>query len=223
MPFGGGPEAQVSTRSDARDAGWVDSTTIMVAGQSDSGMHAALVDVRTGAVQRSLDLPDSLIVDLVPLPDGWAWIPASVDRIVVQRGGNKLEIPKPPSMTLLQGIKVDPAAQRFVGVGWTAQGDSLRVAVVPVTGGPWTTWMSAPAEQGAARFADDGSVVFVRSDTPESVVLYRLTAPDKPETLGRIRMSVLSASVSGDLKRMALLAATYRGDAFISKVVETGR
>ncbi len=223
MPFDGGAEAQIATRSDAREAGWVDSTTLLVGGQSASGMHAALVDVHTGAVQRSLDLPDSLIVDLVPLPDGWAWIPATADRIIIQRGGNRLEIPKPTSMAFLQGVRVDRAGQRFVGVGWNSQGDSIRVAVVPVTGGPWAIWMSAPAEQGVARFADDGSVVFVRSDTPESVVLYRLTAPDKPETLGRVRMSVLSATVSGDLKRMALLAASYRGDAFMSKVVETGR
>ena len=71
MPFEGGAETQVATRSDAREAGWIDSTTLIVGGQSDSGMHAALIDVRTGTVVRSLDLPDSLIVDLVALPDGW--------------------------------------------------------------------------------------------------------------------------------------------------------
>lgn len=40
----------------------------------------------------SIDIADSLVVSVIPLPDGWAWIPATKDRVVVQRGGKTSEI-----------------------------------------------------------------------------------------------------------------------------------
>ena len=51
--------------------------------------------MRNGATSRTVDLPDSLVRDVVPLPDGWAWMPASSDRLIVRRGDKTTEIPKP--------------------------------------------------------------------------------------------------------------------------------
>ena len=48
--------------------------------QTATGVRVSLVDVRTGAPGRSIEIGDSLASSVVPLPDGWAWIPATRAR-----------------------------------------------------------------------------------------------------------------------------------------------
>jgi hypothetical protein len=80
-------------------------------------------------------------------------------------------------------------------------------------------WATSPAEQGGARFLADGSVLFAPWDTPESIVLYRVREPGRMERLGSAPRPTAGLSVSGDLKRVALLESTYRGDAYMSRIV----
>ena len=187
--------------------------------QVEGGSRVNLIDVRTGNISRTVDLPDSLVRDVVPLPDGWAWVPAGADRIIVQRGDKRAEIKKPDWFVALYIVDYDAANQRLLMLGWGPSQDSLGVAVVPVDGGTTVMWAKDFAERGAARFIDNGALLFQPWDTPESIVLYRVTAPGKMQRLGKVPRSVAGVSISDDLKRAMVLEADYHGDAFMSRVV----
>ena len=136
LPFAGGSETPLSTRSDVRGARWVDSVTVSVSSPTSAGIHVGLIDVRTGTPGPSVDIPDSLASGVSRLPDGWAWVPSSADKVIVQRGGKTIEIPRPAWFGELTDVDVDPAGSRLVLVGWNAGTfDSLGVAVVPLEGG----------------------------------------------------------------------------------------
>jgi hypothetical protein len=220
LPFGGGSETPLNLPGSPRDASWIDSVTLAVSKQTATGVHVGLVDVRSGAVGRSVDIADSLVADVTPLPDGWAWIPATKDRVVVQRGGKTIEIRKPTWFGELNGVAADVMGQRLAVLGWNAGTyDSIGVAVVPVGGGTAAIWAVSAAEQGAARFLDDGSILFTPWDTPESAVLYRVAGPGRAERLGSVPRPIAGISLSNDLKRAAVLESNYHGDAYMSRIV----
>ena len=220
LPFKGGSETQLSTRSDVRGARWIDSVTVAFTSPTAAGIQVGLIDVRTGAPGPSVDIPDSLAVGVSRLPDGWAWVPSSADKVIVDRGGKKIEIPRPAWFGELTDLDVDPAGTRLVLVGWNAGTfDSLGVAVVPVDGGTPVFWAAAAAERGSARFLGDGSVLFAPWDTPESIVFYRLSGSGKEERLGKVPRSVAGITVSDDLKRAVVIESDYHGDAYMSRIV----
>ncbi|HUR95167.1 MAG TPA: protein kinase [Gemmatimonadales bacterium] len=218
LPFGGGSETQLSVTG--REAYWADSVTLLVTKQTDAGVRVSAVDVRSGSTVGSVDIADSLLAGVTRLPDGWAWIPATHDRIVVQRGGTKTDIPKPAWFGELVGLSADPTGRRIAMTGWNAATyDSIGLAVVPVAGGDPTLWTADAAEQGGMRFLDDGSVLFMPWDTPESAVLYKVSGAGRAERLGKIPRPTAGISISRDLKRVALLESTYHGDAYMSRIV----
>jgi len=219
QPFAGGSETPLNVPAGTRVSKWIDSVTVEFGNQTDGGSRVNLMDVRTGAISRTVDLPDSLVRDVVPLPDGWAWVPASSDRLVVRRGDTTTEIAKLAWFTTIYMLDVDAAGQRLLMVGWGRTQDTLGVAVVPVDGGTPVMWARSFAERGPARFLDDGSILFQPWDTPESIVLYKVTAPEKMQRLGKVPRSVAGVNLSDDLKRAIVLEADYHGDAFMSRVV----
>jgi hypothetical protein len=93
------------------------------------------------------------------------------------------------------------------------------VAVVPAAGGTPAIWTVSAAEEGDARFLNDGSLLFTPWDTRESAVLYRLTGPDRVERLGSVPRPIAAISLSSDLKRAAVLESRYHGDAYMSRIV----
>ena len=178
LPFGGGNETPLNIPGSASNARWTDSVTVIVSRQTATGIRVSLIDVRNGAVGRSTDIADSLVTSVTPLPEGWAWIAPTKDRVVVQRGGKTFDIPKSAWFGELVGLSSDPAGQRLAITGWNAGTyDSVGVAVVPVVGGTPVLWATSAAEQGAAGFLDDGAILFTPWDTPESAVLYRVACP----------------------------------------------
>jgi hypothetical protein len=220
LPFNGGSETPLNLAGSPRDASWIDSVTLAVSKQTATGLHVGLVDVRSGASGRSVDIPDSLAADVTAFPDGWAWIPATKDRIVVQRGGKTIEIRKPPWFGELDGVAADAMGQRLAVIGWNAGTyDSIGMAVVPAGGGTPALWTVSAAEHGAARFLGDGSVLFMPWDTPESAVLYRVTGPGRAARLGSVPRPIAGISLSDDLKRAAVLESNYHGDAYMSRIV----
>ncbi len=220
VPFGGGGETSLNTPGSARGAFWTDSVSVAVATQTAAGSHIALIDVRTGAAGRAVDLPDSLITGVALLPDGWAWIPATADRVTVERGGKTVDIAKPAWFGELVGVAVDRAGQRLLLTGWNAGTyDSLGLAVLPLEGGPPAMWAATAAEGGTAAFLDDGSIVFAPRDTPESTMLYRVRGPGQLERIGSVPRPNAGISVSGDLKRVAVLETNYHADAYLSRIV----
>ncbi len=219
QPFGGGAEAPLNTASGTLGAWWVDSATVGTIAQTAAGLRVALLDVRTGAAGRTFDLPDSLARYVSPVPDGWAWIPSTADRVVVQEGGKTTNIAKPEWFTTIFSLDVDPSGTHVAMLGWGATDDSLGLAVVPLEGGTPVMWARLPAENGTMNFLADGSLLFTTWITPESVVLYKVPAAGRVERLGTIPRSVSSISVSDDLKRAAVLETEYHGDAFMSRIV----
>lgn len=160
------------------------------------------------------------MTEVVPLPDGWAWIPATADRIVVRRGSNTTDIPRPSWFGVLTGLTADPAGQRLAMIGWNAGTfDSIGVAVVPAAGGAPLLWTSSAAEQGGMTFLKDGSILFTPWDTPESAVLYLVSGPGRMERLGAVTRPIGGISVSSDLERIAVLESNAHGDAFMSRIV----
>src|SRR4029077_8932858 len=108
LPFAGGTEVPLNTAAGTGSSRWTDSVTVLLAGQTPGGMRASLVDVRTGTTVRSVDLPDSLVRDIVSLPDGWAWVPSTSGRIAIRHGDRTIEVAKPAWFASLYGIDVDP-------------------------------------------------------------------------------------------------------------------
>jgi hypothetical protein len=220
LPFGGGTETALSTSGMTRRVYWTDSVTAAIVDQTPAGTHVRLVDVRSGAVSRTTDLPDSLAIGITPLADGWAWVPATADRVIVQHGGKSLEIRKPSWFGELIDLSADRAGQRLLLTGWNAAtNDSIGVALVPVVGGAPVLWAASPAEFAVARVLPDGSVRFSVRDTPESTVLYRVRSPGHLERIGSVPRPNAGVSVSDDLGRVAVLESSYHGDAYMSRVV----
>jgi hypothetical protein len=157
---------------------------------------------------------------VVPLPDGWAWIPATADRVVVQRGGKTTDIAKPAWFGEVIGLSADLTGGRLAMTGWNAGTyDSVGVAVVPAAGGTPVIWTTGAAEQVGARFLNDGSVLFMPWDTPESAVLYQVSGPGRVRRLGAVTRPIAGISVSSDLGRIAVLESNYHGDAYMSRIV----
>ncbi len=220
LPFGGGNETPLNIPGSASNARWTDPVTVIVSRQTATGIRVSLIDVRNGALGRSTDIADSLVTGVTPLPEGWAWIAPTRDRVVVQRGGKTFDIPKSAWFGELVGLSSDPAGQRLAITGWNAGTyDSVGVAVVPVVGGTPVLWAASAAEQGAAGFLDDGAILFTPWDTPESAVLYRVAVPGRLERLGSVPRPIAGISPSKDLRRVAVLESNYHGDAYMSRIV----
>ena len=144
----------------------------------------------------------------------------SADKVIVDRGGKTIEIPRPAWFGELTDLDVDPAGTRLVLVGWNAGTfDSLGVAVVPVDGGTPVFWAAAAAERGSARFLGDGSVLFAPGTRPSRSCSTASPAPARMERLGKVPRSVAGITVSDDLKRAVVIESDYHGDAYMSRIV----
>ncbi|MBK8007003.1 MAG: hypothetical protein IPK12_24905 [Gemmatimonadetes bacterium] len=219
MPFAGGAEAPLNVPTSARGARWFDSVTVGYGLQTPAGVRLALVDVRSGKPVGGVELPDSLLRAAVPVPQGWAWIPAARDRIIVEQGGTRRELPKPAWFTGFFDLDVDRTGTRLLAVGWNAGSfDSLGIAVAPVAGGEWTLWRKEFAEDGTARFLDDGGMVFIRRPTQETMALEHLPGPGVAHPVGTIPRVVADLAVSGDLRCVAIVERTPHGDAWMSHI-----
>lgn len=95
MPFGGGQETPIELDGRLTGSTWADSVSIAMAVQNSKGLKLKVVDVRSGVSRNELQLQDSVVRTAVALPNGWAWIPSSSDRIIIEQNGKRRGIPKP--------------------------------------------------------------------------------------------------------------------------------
>ena len=89
---GTGAESPLPITGEVRSVNWSDSVTLVMHTLTPTGSRFSRMDARTGATSTSLELPDSVIGDVVGLSDGWAWIPKTANKIIVDRGGKRTEI-----------------------------------------------------------------------------------------------------------------------------------
>jgi hypothetical protein len=220
LPFAGGSETALNIPAGAARATWADSVTLRVGRRVPTGTQVSLLDIRTGAMSRTVTIPDSLIADAQPVPDGWAWIPNTKDRVRIERAGKTSEIAKPAWFGQLERLAVDQKGERVAVMGWNAGTyDSIGVAVAALAGGEPALWTADAAELASIQWLGDGTLLFGPRDTPESVVLFKLAGPGRGTRLGRVSRPSAGASVSDDLKRITVVERNYRGDAFSSRIV----
>jgi hypothetical protein len=219
--FGAEAETPIAISGTPIGAKWVDSVTVSVASRVDSKVHLGLVDVRTGATSNTLALADSTIADASPLGNGWTWIPAARDRVIVQQGGKRREIPAPPWYAALGAVVPDPTAGRIFITGFNrGTTDTLGVAAISLADGSSTQWASMFAENGEIQLLDRGEVFLSAHRTQASVDLYRLSGPGKSQLLGSPSRPLSGVSVSRDLKRATAFDREYQADAWIHTVVK---
>jgi hypothetical protein len=220
MPFEGGTETPLNLTGSIRGVSWVDSVTVVYGAQTATGLHVGLVDVRTGPLPGGLELPDSLAYGVTPVAGGWAWIPSTRDRAVVERAGKRIEIPMPRWFDDLEDLEADRAGARLAMLGWnTGTNDTLGVAVVSADGGTPAIWATGYAEDGRVGFLADGSVLFQVRPTQESMALLQARGSGDVKRLGVIPRPVASVSVSADLTRALIVERNYHGDAWMSRIV----
>jgi hypothetical protein len=220
-PYGAETETPLAIPGKPGRPHWVDSVTISAVSRVAGAAHMALIDVRTGAVRNDLTLEDTTIYDAVRIAGGWAWIPPSRDRIIVDQAGKRREIPEPGWYGELWGLEPDSAGGRVFVTGFNrATSDTLGVAAVNLADGSSTQWTSIFAEDGAVQVLGDGSVFLAVHRTQESLDLYHLTGPGKAQLLGSPPRPLLGVSVSDDLKRAVAFDRDYHADAWMYNVVK---
>jgi hypothetical protein len=218
--FSGVGETPLAVAGTVLDVSWVDSVTVAVATKSAGAAHLALTDVGTGAQRAGADVPDTTIRVVAGWPGGWAWIPASGDRIVVLEGGRTREIKQPAWYASIYQVAADPAGRRITFAGFNAaNNDTLGIGVFTVADGAVTQWASVHADEGSAWFLPDQSLMVEVWESEESPVLFRAPAPGRLVRVGGSKRPLLGITLSGDLKRATAIERAYQADAWMYEVV----
>jgi hypothetical protein len=176
--------------------------------------------VQSGAVRNVLDLTDSTVADFTALPNGWAYIPVTRDRIVVSEAGRRRELKPPAWFASIQQLSADRATRRvfYLGNG-RATGDSVSVAALTLDDGKSTMWATHFAEDARVFATSAHAAVFAVATTQDSWSLFGLDGPGAMKPLGEIGRPIRGLTVSRDLTRSTIMVLDYRADAWMSEVV----
>jgi hypothetical protein len=220
MPFAGGPEKPLPATGTVEYARWVDSVTVAQATQLPTGIHFAEVDVRSNAQRNTLDLPDSTVQDATPVQNGWAWIPAAGDRIIVRQAGRTHEFPTPAWYASYIQVFTDPSGGNVFFSGYNkSSGDSVGISALSLRDGSTMQWASKFADHGYLEPLTGGAELFAVAETQSNLTLYKLTGPGRMERIGAPARPATLVGVSQDLKRAVVSQRDYRADAWMSKVI----
>jgi hypothetical protein len=215
-PYAGGAEEELHAPSEPIAASWSGEGHIVALSRKGTGLQLSLVDIHSDAVLRSLDVAESTIQSIDVLPDGWVY--NTGDRVVVVRGGQRRDVPKPQTIGRLVGLRADSAG-RIIATVFSRTEDSLVVLQVPTDGSAWTVWAELSAEGGYGVPLAGGGVLIIAFHSQQSVTVYSASAPGRLTTLGTVPRPVDRLSVSRRGRRVAVQAADHFGDAWMSKVV----
>jgi Protein kinase domain/WD40-like Beta Propeller Repeat len=220
MPFDGGAETPLPAQGVIRRAKWSDAQHVATSMHTPSGLRLSDIDVRSGAVRSTIQLPDSVVADWAPMPNGWAWIPVTRDRIVVSEGGRRREYRPPAWFAGIYQLSADRANRRIFYLGFgRATGDSAGVAALTLDDGKSTLWATHFAEDARVMAASAHQAVFAVATTQDSWSLFGLDGPGAMKPLGTIGRPIFGLSVSEDLGRSAIMVLDYRADAWMNQVV----
>ena len=224
IPFDGSVETPLALPGVTAEVVWSDNATVAIRDRvaGGAGARLALVDVQTGAVREPLDIPERYPDPFARLPaGGWIWVGPTMAGLSVQLPHDSIprRIPLPPWYLGTRTIGLSSDGRSVGFSGFNAQGDSVGVSVMSLSDGKVTPWFTASAVGGLLNRLEDGSFLLRLHDTQETYSLYHLLGPRRFVKLGAIPGKVSSLSVSGDLKRAAVVVREYRGDAWMTRVV----
>jgi hypothetical protein len=221
MPFGGGQETPIELDGRLTGSSWADSISISMAVQNSKGLKLKVVDVRNGVSRNELQLEDSVVRAAVALPNGWAWIPSSSDRIIIEQNGKRREIRQPAWFVGVYNLAVSPDGAELAYQGWGKNAnDSAAFETIPLAGGSPTRVFTVLADHVNMSWLADGSLLAYVWDTPESLSLYKVRGAAQVEKLGKVPHLVTTFNVSSDLKRAVLGWRETKNDAFAYRVVK---
>jgi hypothetical protein len=222
-PYSGTTETNINVSGTLLGAYWADSVTLSVATRRPPNqIRLALVDVRNGSERRVFDLPpDSDIVDFTPVPNGWSWIPAEGDRIVVRQGDRRRAFRKPPWLWSLGQILSDDRGRMISYLGWgPSLEDSANLGAISLDDGSNSRWAAAFAENAGSAFLSDGSILLVVFKTAQTAAVYRLRGPGRMELLGMIPRPVSDVSIASDLDHALVTVRTSNADAWMIRILQ---
>ncbi|HEX7977586.1 MAG TPA: protein kinase [Gemmatimonadaceae bacterium] len=221
MPFEGGAESPLPGAGSIQRAAWSDSQHVATwTTLANGGVRLAEVDVRNGAQRNVLELPDSTVADFAALPNGWAWLPAKRDRVVVSESGHRREFRLLPWFGGSRFLAADPAGHRvfYAGLGG-ANGDSAGVAAITLNDGKQALWATRFAEGGRIWAGGTHAVIMAIAETQDTWTLYAVDGPGQMTSLGTVGRPIVGFSASADLSRATVMVSDYRADAWLNKVV----
>ena len=219
MPFVGGVEIPIPSASEVVRAWWADSVTVAMQSQTPTGLRLVAANVRNGAQRDAMDLPDSTIAEGTALADGWAWVPASIDRIVVSQQGHRREFGLPKGYTYLNHVAADPTGQRVFFGGGSSANDSAAVGVLSLRDGTMSTWSWVSGAVDRVVPSSGGGLVAIAELAQERFALLRANGAGPMQNVGTLPRQAFTISVSGDLKRATVAQRDYHADAWIHSVI----
>ncbi len=221
-PYDGAAETPLAATGKVHVARWVDSTSLVtISSKRDGTTHLAVVDVRTGAERNGFDLPDSVVTDAAPVPNGWAWIPVTRDRLMLEQNGTRRTVPLPAWYSSIYRVIADPARGRVFMLGYNrSTQDTLGVSTANVADGTTAQWAALFAEDADGSLLDGGALFLAVHHTENAFELYRLAGPGAMQRLGAPPLPLFTVSVSADLKRATAVQRDYDADAWMFNVVQ---
>jgi hypothetical protein len=221
VPYEGGAETPLPVPGVVRRVIWSDAQHVATIAQAGSGSRLSEVDVRSGAERNGLDIADSLTADFTALPNGWAWIPVTRDRIVVMENGRRREFRPPAWFGNVFQIVADRARHRLLYLGMNrTTGDSGGVAMITLDDGRQAKLATRVGEDVRLIAVNAHDALLAVAETQDSWSLYAIDGAGSDGTLlARVGRPIATISVSEDMTRAALMVRDYRADAWLSKVV----
>ena len=218
-PYDGGAEVPIVADPLLTRAFWEDSTTLALSDEVGGKVRLSLLDVRTNARRQVHQTGDRAVWDFEPLHEGWVWIPEGGSRLRIAEGGTARDVAVPASYEMVIQMSGRPDGTLAI-MGWNAgTADTIRVNSIDLETGAATPWLAEPVEDALIRMHADGTLLFGRWESRESVVLFHLSAPGTSRRLGPIPRPVSGFSVSDDLNRATVGSREYFGDVWMMRVV----
>jgi hypothetical protein len=220
-PYDGGDETPVQTPATPIRARWSDGQHVAIASRrSDGRLALTEVDVASGAERNAAVLPDSAVRDYAALPNGWAWIPASSDRLVIMEGTRRRSVTPPEWFSGIAHLVADPARRRVLYTGWGGPGaDSMALAVLSLDDGRNERWTTGAGDAARIVLIDGHGALFLLQSGRETWSAFTVDGPGQATKLAVIPRPLASLSVSRDLTRAVANVDDYRADAWMSRVI----
>jgi hypothetical protein len=201
---------------------WSDDSTVALRDRSPAGARLALADVRTGVVRAALVAPDRF-------PNPYAHL--AVRRVGLGERGR-------PELSVQLSADTAPRRNPAPGLVWRdvhhgRLGDGRFVvfggieranrgftwsSVLSLADGAVTHWLTIFGEDVDVSWLNDGTLLLLLGDTPETYSIYHLLGPAGAEAR-RDSAKVSSCPFRKISSVAAVVVRNYHGDAWMSKVV----